>query len=205
MAPEIRQAQLDVDPLRLDRCWQWLSADEQDRARRFHFDRDRKRWVAARGWLREQLAQKLGSAPSQLHFEYSERGKPSLKAGGLAFNLSHSAGQALLALLPSGEVGVDIEEVRPGFEWQGVASYAFSAAENEALRQAPGDSQLGLFYSVWTRKEAYVKTTGCGLMEPTSGFSVWPWCDLEPEWAIEELDLGPRFRGAVCWRKTGDF
>ncbi|CAA9549445.1 MAG: hypothetical protein AVDCRST_MAG19-668, partial [uncultured Thermomicrobiales bacterium] len=55
-----------------------LSADERERAGRFRADRDRGRFVAARGLLREILGRYLGREPGSLRFRYGAHGKPTL-------------------------------------------------------------------------------------------------------------------------------
>src|SRR3712207_7045713 len=47
-----------------------LSADELERAGRFHFRKDRDRFVAGRGALREILGRYAGVAPQRLRFRY---------------------------------------------------------------------------------------------------------------------------------------
>src|SRR5581483_9500269 len=59
-----------------------LSADELDRAGRFHFDRDRRRFIAGRGLLRAILGRYLDREPVRLQFDYSPRGKPALAENG---------------------------------------------------------------------------------------------------------------------------
>src|SRR5215475_8889701 len=78
-----------------------LSADELQRAGRFHFPRDRRRFTVARGVLRDILSCYLGVPPSELGFRYSAYGKPALAdnfdATGVASTVSNSHGLARLA------------------------------------------------------------------------------------------------------------
>jgi 4'-phosphopantetheinyl transferase len=57
---------------------QILSEDELVRARRFHFEQHRQRFIAARGILRNILSRYLNIEPSQIKFGYEARGKPFL-------------------------------------------------------------------------------------------------------------------------------
>src|SRR5579883_3241292 len=59
-------------------CELTLSPDEQKRAGRFLFERDRSRFVIGRGTLRAILGRYLRCEPRQIQFAYTERGKPSL-------------------------------------------------------------------------------------------------------------------------------
>jgi len=90
-----------------------LDREEHDRARRFRFEHDRVRWMAARGWLRHLLAGYHGANPAELRFEQHASGKPRLGAPSqwLRFNVSHSADMAVFAVARSREVGVDLEHV----------------------------------------------------------------------------------------------
>jgi 4'-phosphopantetheinyl transferase len=76
-------------------------------ASKFHFQRDRDRFVSGRGQLRELLASYLGEPPGKLRFRYSSYGKPALSGFELHFNVSHSGGLALLAFSTDHEIGVD--------------------------------------------------------------------------------------------------
>jgi 4'-phosphopantetheinyl transferase len=65
-----------------------LSDDERARAQRFVFDVHRRRFIAARAWLRARLAERLGRPAAALRFDYGPGGKPALVDGGrLRFNL----------------------------------------------------------------------------------------------------------------------
>src|SRR6476469_9332667 len=93
-----------------------LSADERERAGRFAFEHDRRRYIVARARLRQLLGERLGAAPESLRFVYQAHGKPALAryAGqrDLRFNVSHCGEVAAYAFTEGREVGVDIEEVR---------------------------------------------------------------------------------------------
>src|SRR5438309_1601889 len=108
-----------------------LSTDETERARRFHFDRHRNRFVAGRGWLRAILGNYLHREPARLQFHYNTRGKPALKdpPQALHFNLAHSDDLALLAVTGTCPVGIDVERVRPLNDADAIASRFFSQTE----------------------------------------------------------------------------
>jgi 4'-phosphopantetheinyl transferase len=155
---------------------QTLSPDELERAGRFYFQRDRDHFIAGRGCLRQILGGYLDAAPGGLSFSYSSFGKPSLSGdfarGGLRFNLSHSGGLGLVAVTDLGEVGVDIECIRPELAGEDIARHYFSPSEVAALFGLPPESRIEAFFTCWTRKEAYIKARGEGLSLPLEQFDV---------------------------------
>lgn len=173
-AVSLHVARLDLEPARLAELSRTLAPDEHARAERYLLERHRRRFRAARGWLRERLAAELGVAAEALVFEYGPQGKPALGGphAGLRFNVSHSQDLALMALSWHHELGVDVEALRPDLDTEAIASRFFSLAEREALRKLPAPERGAAFFTVWTRKEAYLKLRGGGLHLPLDGFDV---------------------------------
>src|SRR3954462_7985139 len=68
----------DLNAARITQFQPVLSPDEQERAKRFQFEKDRAQYVIARGILRSILARYLQTAPEKLGFRYNQYGKPSL-------------------------------------------------------------------------------------------------------------------------------
>lgn len=153
-----------------------LTDDERLRAARFRFERDRTRFVCARGLLRSLLGTELGLAPGRIRFDYGPQGKPSLageQAGsGLHFNVSHSDGLGLFVLARDRAIGADLEKVRPLRHGRAVAARFFAEDECAALDGLDGDAWDRAFFRCWTRKEAFVKAVGEGLSYPLRAFSV---------------------------------
>jgi 4'-phosphopantetheinyl transferase len=151
-----------------------LSLDEQQRADRFHFERDRHHFIVAHSMLRDILSRYLRRPPAQVHFSYNEFGKPALARDdtGIRFNLSHSHGLGLCALTHACEIGVDIEYLRDDFASFEIAERFFSPIEVEVLRSLPEHLRVQAFFNCWTRKEAYIKALGEGLSHPLHLFAV---------------------------------
>lgn len=165
---------LDVPEACLSELGQLLSADEHARAERFRFERDRRRYVAGRAFLRRLLGYCLGDEPGGLQFRYGAKGKPLTVDGAphLRFNLSHSRGLAVYAVTSERELGVDIETVRPLIGAENIALRFFSASESAALRRLPESQKIEGFFNCWTRKEAWLKAVGDGLSRPLSDIDV---------------------------------
>lgn len=149
-----------------------LSVDEIARARRFVFERDRHRFVAAHAVLRQLLGPLSGPADDGLRFVTGRFGKPALASNGPHFNLSHSQGIGLIALSTRDELGVDVEVVRPMPDALALAAAYFSPAEQAALAACPDAQRDRAFFICWTRKEACLKAVGIGLHLALNGFEV---------------------------------
>lgn len=150
-----------------------LDPAEISRADRFHFEKHRSQFIAARGLLRTILGNYLNLEPRMLRFGYGGQGKPFLPdASTLRFNLSHSAGMALIAVTLNREVGIDLEHIRPEFATETIAEQFFSTQETTTLRALSADVQPEAFFNCWTRKEAYLKARSDGLSFPLDQFSV---------------------------------
>jgi 4'-phosphopantetheinyl transferase len=147
-----------------------LSAEEQARAARFRFARDRRRFANCRAQVRTILARYLSINPAQIEFRYNEFGKPAVD--GLYFNVSHSHDVAMMAVSQSREVGIDIERIDASFANDNIPERFFSPREVAALRELPSTLQLDAFFRCWTRKEAYVKARGMGLSLALDSFDV---------------------------------
>lgn len=150
-----------------------LSTDEQERAGRFNFEKDRQRFLARRVFLRNVLSRYAGVSPARIRYRVSALGKPELDPGcGISFSTSHSDGLAVVAIARDRSVGVDVERVRPIADAMDVAERFFSRDEVGSLRSVPEVSRSRHFLTIWTRKESYAKAIGAGLTLPLSEFDV---------------------------------
>ena len=161
------RAHLDLSDVEIKCLTATLSTREIARANRFKFPQHRRRFIAARGILRQLLGNYLQLNPSQVEFGYGDRGKPfllsSLGNSSLQFNVSHSQEYALLGFSLNHPIGVDIEYLRQMPDALKIAQRFFSQREFSLLRDAPPERQNQLFFLLWTAKEAYLKAIGIGL------------------------------------------
>ncbi|MCJ2013720.1 4'-phosphopantetheinyl transferase family protein [Methylobacterium sp. J-076] len=166
---------LGLDPGRLARCAGVLDPEETDRAGRFLRAADRARFLASHAALRAVVGAALGRPAASLRFGRDADGRPFLAepAGtGLDINLSHSGGVALVGLVRSARIGVDVEVRRPLPDALRIARGHFAQDEACALEALPPEAREAAFFALWTRKEAVVKALGAGLSLPLAAFSV---------------------------------
>lgn len=162
-----------------------LSAAEQVRHGRFLAAGPAQTYAGAHLFLRAVLGHYVGQSPAALALGVDARQKPVLTASPpLWFNLSYRAGWALLAVSNQGEVGVDVEEIRPVAGAHALAEQLFSAAERTVLRALAAPAWWAAFYAIWTRKEAWAKRLGMGLAMPFADFSVAQQRDEAVDWLV---------------------
>lgn len=224
LSPTFATGRVDVWKVRLDEPDivgsepKVLSADEIGRANRFHFEKDRIHFTRCRSALRGLLARYVAIPPAEIDFEYLTGGKPQLATGknpgSLQFNVSHSAGIALIAV-SAHRLGVDVERIRNDVDTDSLSERFFSARERAGLQSLPVRLQVPGFYACWTRKEAFLKATGDGLSFPLTDFSVSTHPDLDPEleeirgntgvgkqWRLFDLNVVDGYRATVAAEAT---
>ena len=142
-----------------------LSVPEREKASRFRFDADARRFVLGRLAIRRLLAEIGGLAPRSLQIAIDELGKPTCpQLPALSFNLSHSGDFVLIGLSPQQPIGVDVEaHVTP---FPADIAPLLGQQEDELIARAPAEQAARLFYTFWTVKEAALKALGCGLAVP---------------------------------------
>ena len=194
---------------------EFLSPAELARASKFIVDVDQTCFLRRRAALRVILAGYLGITPRDVAYSVDAFGKPAVIAPqsstALAFNTSHSAALALIAVARSGRIGVDVEQLRPLFEAESIAAHYFAANEAAAFATLEPRERVEGFYNAWTRKEAIVKAVGGGLSIPLHSFEVslrpseppailrWDIADAAPQrWRLHHLEPVPGYVGALA-------
>lgn len=193
-----------------------LSPTERMRQGRFHFDRDRHRFLVTRALVRTVLSRYASIRPEDWEFATNPHGRPHVvnadaDCTGLTFNLSHTDGVIVLGVARGMRLGVDVEfvsertgvlEIAPGF---------FAPEEVADLQGLPAGLRQQRFFEYWTLKEAYIKARGEGLSIPLDQFgftlrgehavalSTDPrQADTASAWRFQQFRLSPRHLLAVC-------
>ena len=198
----------------------WLNEEERERRGRFEHAGARRRFVLCRAALRAVLREELRCDNELLTFGELRHGKPFALVEGtpasISFNVSHSGKHGLIAVAPSGRLGVDVEERTDRRDFDRLIEAAFGHDEQIDLRQERASGKFQLFYKLWTVKEALIKALGTGLSLDPATFEApvairrgaltslyrfpcipeakWP----EAKWHVEDLG-NEKFAAAIAF------
>ncbi len=164
--------------------------------------------------LRHILGRYLGTPPRDIRFGTGAYGKPFLHSPAthpLHFNVAHSQQIAVYAVSRDFEVGIDLEGDRDRADYRTLAERICSPEEFTIFQQLPQDKHKAAFFSCWTRKEAFVKAEGTGLVFPLKHLTVAFAPDEPPriltirghvpadhQWAFVSLPMEAGFQGALA-------
>ncbi len=157
---------LDLEAGEHPRLLALLSGEERRRAARLTFPRDRLRYIAAHGQLRELLARRLGCPAREVCLDRGAFGKPFVAGSSLRFSLSRAEHLAFVVFAHGIEVGCDIAWRRDEWVSEAVLRQTFSRAGLARLEGLAPSERAAAFFTVWTCKEALLKGQGYGLLRP---------------------------------------
>lgn len=144
--------------------------------------------------LHRVLARYLDIPPEAIELEAGPHGKPRLKGEArLRFNLSHSAGLAVVAVALEREVGIDVERIDPKRDALALARRALPREDADAVAAAAPAERPQVFYAAWARHEAIVKCLGTGLATDPAELA-----RRREQLSVLPLDSGPEFAAALA-------
>jgi 4'-phosphopantetheinyl transferase len=149
-----------------------LAPAERARAARLARAADRDRFVVGRGLARLALATQLGIAPRDVALRTGAHGRPALACGTFDFNVAHSAGLVACAVARELRVGIDVEHLRVLRERHALVELTCAPHERAWLDTLPRQARRAALFELWTAKEACLKASGCGLLEPPAEVAV---------------------------------
>ncbi len=209
--PEIKLWQGEIAARETDypQYWRILDSIEQQYANTINNVQRHRRYVEIHARLRILLGDAVKAAPEQLLIHKAEYGKPYLADyPELAFNLSHTGNQMVLAMANNCYLGVDIEQCKPRKNLTALVDKCFAEEEKNYWQKLLEAQQIRAFYQLWVRKEAFVKATGRGIALGLNNCVVNPESQnellripenygLASEWLVQAIDLGEPVCGAV--------
>ncbi len=195
----------DVEPGSLDVLA--LDADERRRAAALASLGQGSEYIAGHLLVRQLLGALLGVEPYQVSYRREPcpscgglHGRPAVcsPASSLQFSISRTRDVVLVGLARTA-IGVDIEAV-PSGEAPLDAGSMLHPAELSELEAAPRSERGRLFTRIWTRKEAFLKATGSGVVADLSAdyLGLAECCEGPAGWTVLELAVGPDHAAAVA-------
>ena len=192
-----------------------LSDEEINRAERFRFHHLRRRYIVFHSTLKKILGRYLGLKEEEISFEQGPHGKPAvleeLNSENIRFNMSKSSETGVYAFMLQGELGIDIENIRPFPNMNAIVERHFSENETCVYEELPNEEKLDWFYTIWTRKEALLKAIGLGLYLPLEEMDVSDTGNIKIDsdiyrqnktasaFILDDLKLpGPGIKSAIC-------
>jgi 4'-phosphopantetheinyl transferase len=147
---EVSVSGLRLELASLDRAADWfscLTSDETQRLEGITHPVLRERFTVSRGLRRKVLAEALHCDYGDLSIVEDAGTKPRLLGGqGWDFNVSH-AGDYVAVVVGRGEVGVDLEKVRPVREMAALVARYFHRDEAAAWQALSAEQKSAAFFS----------------------------------------------------------
>lgn len=191
--------QQQLTPQSFNALLQTLPVFLQDKILNFRNWQDRERSLAGNILLMMGL-QALGLTTVSLdNINYTKYQKPYLD-NEVSFNISHSGGYIICAVSITNEVGIDVEEIRD----VPMEDFTNLFAKVEWDKVIESENKLHAFYSLWTKKEAFLKVIGCGLSQPLNEVVIekntitWQ----GNQWWLNEIILDTRH---ICYLCTDNY
>ena len=149
-----------------EKLLQFIPEERREKCRRYHFDTDKKLCLYGSLLLQYILAEYFDIHGENVNIGYGKYGKPYLKNTSLSFNISHTKCSVICAVSSIESVGADAERI--GEIPYEVVELCFSEKERETIDKTAENERSAKFYEIWTRKEAYLKYNGTGLLNEMS-------------------------------------
>jgi 4'-phosphopantetheinyl transferase len=150
-----------------DKCYEILSEPQRARISRYKTVQLRNRQTVSDGSLTSPVGGYLNEDPGHIELQFAKFGKPFLvrSAGGinLQFSVSHSSQIGVYAFARDRLIGVDVEEMVPRADWEGVLAMYLSEYERVWFSRLASPRKPEMSYRLWTIKEAYLKAVRIGL------------------------------------------
>lgn len=140
-----------------------LSMEEITAGQRRHDKASKTRYWLAHSCIRLLIGHYINVDPRHISFQKNSFGKPRVVGHDISFSVSYTSNCFAIAFSKSGELGVDIEWLNPGFDFFPVATRFFGDDEIRLILCEEPTHQRRSFFEIHTLKEAYSKAQGEGL------------------------------------------
>lgn len=170
----------------------WLPIEVAKEVIRFKYNEDRRLKLFGKLMVKKYF-ETLNANFYWGNWQIAEGGKP-FYSGGKKFNISHS-GSFVTVAFSDNEIGLDIEKC-VDFDIDAIVD---NLHEQEKKFIADADNTSDAFFTVWTRKEAYLKAKGVGIIEGLNHENcLEPSIGFEEKWFLTSLSIVENYKVALC-------
>ncbi|HLN56051.1 MAG TPA: 4'-phosphopantetheinyl transferase superfamily protein [Bacteroidales bacterium] len=162
---------LDYDLLK-----RYISEDEAKRASLFHSADDRRTYTCCHAILRLVLSGKLLTAASEITISKEKNNKPYVAGSPFHFNISHTRSAFAIAVSDQ-YTGIDLENIDRRLDMKSILHSTFGTHERTFITQDQS-SERERFFLLWTRKEAFLKAIGVGIIHHLRKIKVAEECNV---------------------------
>ena len=166
----------------------YITNDEQIKADKFHFDKDRETYISCHALLRLILSKRLNISPLELSFNNTINNKSCLTGNPVYFNISNASEAFAFAISRDFYVGIDLENVNQRIDFNSIIETFFTDKEREYILGSQFEARDRFFF-LWTRKEALLKAIGTGILTDCKQVEVYKEENVPEMKSIDNLIL----------------
>jgi len=188
----------------------FLEVSEKERAYKYHKEIDKNRFIICRSLLKIALAHHTKSDISDISIELLPNNKPFLPTyPDTYFNITHSGDFAAIAI-SNRPIGIDIEFIDLNYDFKEILTSIFNKDEIKFINNS--DYKSLSFYTLWTRKEAFVKALGKGIDDDFINIPCLnglhnlnsKYNEFTQSWNAIDFQLDTNYLGSLVFAKTKD-
>lgn len=160
---------------------------------RYQILNDRKTRLIARLMIKQYIQEKKYSARIE-DWQKGEHEKPFIP-NGPEFNITHS-GEIVAVAFSDQPIGIDIERIKE-IEIEGLSAYLHNEEKEYILK---AKNKQDIFFTIWSKKEAYLKATTKGIIHELAATSVIGENIINNNqyWYFKELVIHPSYKCFIC-------
>lgn len=204
MEVHLWRIRLNLPLVELSHLEKKLTAKEKMKASKYLHQKDRNSFIIGQACTKKLVAQYLNIEVSQVIFQIGMNGKPYIPIHHkLHFNLSHS-GEWVFIAFGSQELGIDLEKIAGNFITDSLLEQCFHSNELKVIKESCDPTAE--FFKFWTRKEAFLKATGIGIVETLNHFTcldqyqefMFPSLFNKTNWQLRSFFMDQSYAVSIC-------
>jgi 4'-phosphopantetheinyl transferase len=159
----------------------FVSSQRKERIQKLVFEKDKILSLCTELLIRREISMDLSIEPYNIFLTTEKWGKPRLQHNeDYHFSVSNTQ-NAIVYVASDSPIGIDVERIREFDSCENIARRIMTPKELRSMQES--DQPQLYFVETWTRKEAYTKMTGRGLLQPFNEVDVYAESVLRQIWS----------------------